>query len=133
MQRRFCVTALTLGSILTLIGVGLGLAEGWFLLHAEHTQAVILTVENEHPRFLFSTKQSRQYEITSAKALPGLHRGQTVAVVYRPDDPSDAHIEAGTPRWFLALIFSGIGVLVTYVGLYLSRRERESHQRYSRA
>ena len=118
--------ALTLGSILTLIGVGLGVAEGWFLLHSEHTQAIILAVEKDHPRFLFSTKQSRQYEITSAKALPGFHRGQSVAIAYRPDDPTHAYIEAGTPRWFLALIFSGIGVLVTYVGLYLSRREGES-------
>ncbi|QEE29286.1 DUF3592 domain-containing protein [Terriglobus albidus] len=128
MQRLFRVTALALGSILTLIGVGLGLAEGWFLLHAEHTQAVILTVENDHPRFLFNTKQSRQYEITSAKALPGLRRGQTVAIAYRPDDPTNAQIEAGTPRWFLALLFSGLGVIVTYLGLYLSRREHENQE-----
>lgn len=116
--------ALAFGSILTLVGVTLGIAEGWFLLHAETTQAVILSVPDGHPRFLYKTKQSRQYEVTSTRPLPQYHQGQAVQVAYTAGNPTDAHIISGTPRWFYAMVFSIAGVLMTYLGLWLSSLRR---------
>ncbi|WP_263409229.1 DUF3592 domain-containing protein [Terriglobus tenax] len=119
------ILLLTCGSITTLAGVGLGIYQGWFLLHAETTSGVILSVRNGHPRILFATKQSRQFEVTSAKPVPGVHQGQAVQIAYRVDNPTDAHITSGTPGWVYAFILAGSGVVITYLGLMAEHAYRK--------
>jgi hypothetical protein len=50
--------------------------------------------------------------------------GDTVDVLYDPDDPNDAKLAGFFNLWFLSLIFGALGAVFTGVGGYLAYRTR---------
>ena len=53
---------------------------------------------------------------------PGYQRGEVVNVLYAPDDPNNARIDAGLMNWFGPAMLLLMGALFTVVGATVLRR-----------
>lgn len=116
--------------ILVLIAGGLVLHTGSFLAGSVSTTGTVIELIGREdcstdddrrrtcrtvyaPTVRFTTSDGRQVDYRSRTATgPSLYReGQQVEVRYRPDDPTDARIDAFTDLWLAPLIVGGVGVI----------------------
>lgn len=71
------------------------------------------------PVIRFTGPGGRVVEFTeSVSSNPPAHRvGEQVKILYRPEDPSRARVASTVNLYLLAMIFGGIGGLVSIIGL----------------
>lgn len=68
------------------------------------------------------------FEHDSGSSSPGYRRGESVTVLYAPDDPGDAIIDAGLLNWLgpsLMIVLGGVFALVGGLGLRSRTKQRK--------
>lgn len=115
--------------------IGIGLLIGAFLIYlnisgfmAEAVSAqgtVIDLVQSRsssqrsyRPVVRFSTEDGQTLEFTSSFGSnpPGYARGDSVQVLYPPDDPQQARIHSFLALWLMPIIFAGVGGVFALIG-----------------
>jgi hypothetical protein len=71
-----------------------------------------------YPVYTFHDSQGQDHEITSSSgsSLSGYKVGQTVAVLYSPDQPEKAKLDGFFDIWFLTVLLVGSGTFGLLVG-----------------
>ncbi len=69
------------------------------------------------PVFEFTDRDDRMHRVTGsvASSPPSFRRGEAVTVLYRPENPQEAHIDSFMEAWLLPLIFGGLGGVFTSI------------------
>jgi Protein of unknown function (DUF3592) len=108
-----------LGGCFALLGVGIGLYNASFSFGTEQAQATVVRIENDAPVVEYDVKGKQFSFRSSISTSPGSYTvGEKVHVLYRPRDPSVAQIDTFTDRWFLPILFTGIGTIAVLIGKY---------------
>ena len=76
-----------------------------------------------YPVVRFETAEGRPVRFES-KVSTSDDVGDTVEVLYDPDDPEDAKLAGFLNLWFLSLILGALGAVFTGVGGYIAHRTR---------
>ncbi len=80
------------------------------------------------PVFTFVDNNDRPHRVVGgvASSPPSFHRGEGVTVLFRPENPEEAHIDSFMEAWLMPLIFGSIGTIFTGIaagfGIYALRR-----------
>jgi hypothetical protein len=116
---------LAIGLILLAIGARVTLRNLSFRRHASATAGVV--VDNvwsqgsdsvAHPKVEFRTGSGRVVTFIASVGSqpPSFHEGESVTVLYDPDDPTHAAIDTIMEQWFESMILGGLGAFSTLVG-----------------
>jgi hypothetical protein len=81
------------------------------------------------PVFEFVDRDDHVHRVTGTVASrpPSFKRGEAVTVLYRPENPEEAHLDSFMEAWFLPLIFGGLGSTFTSIAggvLFYAFRKR---------
>jgi hypothetical protein len=117
---------LAIGVILLAIGANITLRAHSFRSRASVASGVVL--ENVwssgsrnmsySPRVEFRTASGRVVHFVSrvSSQPPAFREGESVKVLYDPDDPTNASIDSFFEQWFGSLILGGLGLVFALVG-----------------
>jgi hypothetical protein len=132
--RRLAALFLAVG-LLALTGSGFwAVRTRAFLGRAEKAPGTVVALEPTrsdrstyyHPvvRFGLRSGQERTFRSHFGSNPPSHSVGETVEVLYDPDDPSDARIDSTFSRWGGVMIFAAVGAIFGAIGggILLSRR-----------
>ncbi|WP_369600686.1 DUF3592 domain-containing protein [Hahella sp. SMD15-11] len=89
-----------------------------------------------HPVIIFEDRAFKPYQFVAAQASSNLRTGETVTVLYDPEDPNKAHVASFESTWggtlicgFLGLIFISVGGGLIGWDIYHNRLSRKlQHQ-----
>ena len=128
------------GILFTTVGLGMFVREFVFANGALSTTGVIVdikTVEsidstNLVPIVKFTSKSGQTARIESTSTSPAPNVGQSVSVIYHPDDLKSARIDNFVNRWLFPIIFSLIGSIAYIIGTKgaLGTRQKSPNQGY---
>ncbi|MCB1505596.1 MAG: DUF3592 domain-containing protein [Hyphomicrobiaceae bacterium] len=134
-------TGLVLKTIFLGMGVMMALVGGALLLmtvqavsKSDRTSGEVVAIEKSHPMpaskggaprvtytpvIEFKAPDGATHRFTSSwhSTEPAYAVGEKVGILYRRDDPSRAFVDSFAETWLLPIIFSGIGLVFTLVGL----------------
>jgi len=125
-------TLFVLGGVVVLcVAAGIGFATQRFTSRAARADGVVarLNAGGSHPQIEFTTASGTRVSYPQGGFVFGYRVGQTVQVLYDPDDP-DHTARVGTvgALWFVPILLLGIGVAFVLSGILgnSSRRRRGS-------
>ena len=110
------------------IGIGLLAGAGYayhttssFVAQARKAQGTVVALRSGAPEVKFRTEDGREVRFTSSVSSkpPSYDVGETVEVLYRPDRPEDAEVDALMTLWFGAILLGGMGSVFSLVGAAL--------------
>lgn len=115
-----------LGLIFALIGFGWIISNASFESSAEQTKGTVIEIMRMHdsdgvqykPIVQFRDGSGIQREFTSSVSTSwqAYHKGETVDVLYDPENSNEALIDSSAERYFLPGIFAGVGSLFAAIG-----------------
>jgi hypothetical protein len=128
-----------IGTVFATIGIGFGWRSWDFEVGASRTPGTVIAMrrdgKNSRPVVKYSV-QGKEYEVvgTMSSNMNLYTVGEQIAVLYKPDKPENAQINAFSERWLFPAIFGGIGVVLGCIGwglllfklgaLFLSRKPK---------
>jgi hypothetical protein len=130
-------------SVFTLIGVGM--LAGVAILYVQTRSFIAEAVEvkgtvvraSDRPVVTFMDQRGVPVELTASTSTspPRYALGETVTVLYRPDDLSSARIKSFFDLWFGTVFLAGFGALFTAVGagFFIASRVRARKEEVLRA
>ena len=130
--RRACIVV---GPLFTTVALGFGIYTALFVRSSEAGTGTVISLTHTHggeqgeidfaPVFIVSAKDGHQYTVTAGVASkpPEFHVGQSVPVLYKSDNPSEAKISTFIQLWFLPLAFGIMGIVMSLCGYGLLRYE----------
>jgi hypothetical protein len=85
------------------------------------------TYTNYAPVFVFRDEAGATHTLRSslASSRERWHVGQTVSVLYSPNDPLKAQLDLFAARWGFPITLGIVGIVFTFVGLMIGRRLKE--------
>lgn len=122
------------GTVFLIVGIAVGASTMSFLDSAERTDGTVIELTERtstdsdgssstawYPTIEFTTPYGETISfVGSTGSNPPAHDvGDEVPVAYDPDNPSDAKLSAFLSLYLLPLIFGGIGVVFTPIGIGL--------------
>jgi hypothetical protein len=133
------VAFLVIGTIFTVIGLGIGVSSWNKFSSALRTEGTVVAfargkdwaAHHAYPVVRYRVR-GKDYEVRGhvSTSPPAYSLGDVVSVLYRPDRPDDELIDSFSERWLLPLVFSGGGLFFVSLSLVLLRyRERLIKQR----
>lgn len=112
-----------LAMILTVLGVGaLGfgavtLLRFWhFYSHAERTTATVVIADGQR-LFRFQTRRGETIELPAMAGADRFAEGESVGVLYLPEDPNDARLDRAFRWWLLPILLLLVGTALAGAGL----------------
>jgi hypothetical protein len=74
-----------------------------------------------YPIFQYRAPSGQEYTICSNTGTnpPGFKKGQSVGVLYDPDQPTEARLDTFVQLWLTTIIVSGLGSLFAIFGIVL--------------
>jgi Protein of unknown function (DUF3592) len=107
-----------------------------FVAEAERADGTVVAldrVEDEddadlyYPVVKFTTADGRTIEFrsSSGSSPPSHSEGDSVEVLYDPDDPQDARLSGFMDLWFAPLVCAALGTVFTAIGVYIVRPRRK--------
>lgn len=130
-RRKTRTAAWVVAAVLLFVGMvfaGAGAAVSWRSLQllqrsntADGMVVRMLSDGGSSKPVVMYTVDGKQYELigTIGTTPPAFKVGEKVKVLYRPNDPSYAVIDAFVERWLFPLIFGGIGLVIGSIGLLI--------------
>jgi Protein of unknown function (DUF3592) len=130
---------LGVGVLLLVVGAVVALFTARFIAGAERADGTVVDLvlsdsgddEDDQdvvyrPVVRFTTAEGRAVEFVSSlgSSPPSHSKGDSVEVLYDPDDPNDARLSDFLDLWFDALLAGGLGLGFTVVAAYVLRRTR---------
>lgn len=123
MQRQKATASWIVGGVFAAIGtvflcVGLGISwQSLQFLDAPKADGVIIAMGNGVPTAKYKVKNV-EYQVkgTVSSKPPAFSVGDKVTVLYKADDPADAHIDSFVERWLFLIIFGGLGAVFAAIG-----------------
>jgi hypothetical protein len=107
------------GAFFALVGIGIGFYNASYSFGTEKTQATVIRIESGSPVVEYDIKGKHFLFRSSISATsPTYTIGEKVNVLYRPRDPSAAHIDTFTDRWLFPSMFTGIGLISMLIGIF---------------
>jgi hypothetical protein len=132
---RFWVPSLILGALFAVVG-GLPLIDNLrFVARAEGADGVVVDLVDRgdyHPvvRFVTADEQSVQFEAGESAGDPSFFRvGESVGILYDPENPKDARLDTWVSRWGADAVLPLLGCfifLLSLAGVVQSRLARRS-------
>ena len=125
-------TLFVLGGVVVLcVAAGIGFATQRFTSRAARAEGVVarLNAGGSHPQIEFTTASGTRVSYPQGGFVFGYRVGQTVQVLYDPDDPAHtARVGTVGALWFVPILLLGIGVAFVLSGILgnSSRRRRGS-------
>jgi hypothetical protein len=126
------------------IGIGLLAGAGYvyldtsdFVANARKAQGTVVALRSGAPEVKFRTHDGREVQFTSSVSSkpPSYDVGEPVEVLYRPDRPEDAEVNALMTLWFGASLLGGMGSVFSLVGAALvfgwGRRAADSRLKFT--
>jgi Protein of unknown function (DUF3592) len=99
-----------------------------FVAGAEHATGTVIDLSREtdsegrvtlYPVVRFTTADGRTVQFLSSSGSSSPPEvGDSVDVLYDPDDPRDAQLSGFFDLWLFPLVFGGLGIAFTTVGLF---------------
>jgi hypothetical protein len=110
--------------------IGIGLLGGAFYLYrntsnfldtARKAPGTVVALRSGAPEVKFRTEQGREIQFTSSVSSkpPSYSVGDTVEVLYQPDQPDNAEVNSFMTLWLGVMIAGAMGTVFSLVGLAL--------------
>ena len=133
------------GLIVLTVGIVVGVRTAWFVHRAIPTEGKVVALESRRstgagtrrtrrssrtyvPVFEFKDSSGAVHRVTETVGSrpAAFASGETVTVLYRPENPEQAHIKALSTLWLGTLILVPMGLGFAIVGLLIFRAARGS-------
>ena len=134
------------GLIVLTVGIVVGVRTAWFVHRAVPAEGKVVALESRRstgvrtrrtrpsssrtyvPIFEFKDASGAVHRVTETVGSrpAAFASGETVTVLYRPENPEQAHIKALSTLWLGTLILVPMGLGFTIVGLLIFRAARGS-------
>jgi hypothetical protein len=138
MKRNVAFVLLAVGLACAALAASLGARTWSFVGHATRTEGKVVALDAHRssgrrhrttyrPVFEFKDSQGTTHHVTERVGSnpAAFDRGETVTVLYNPENPAEAHIKGFTTLWFGPTMAGGFGLVLFGIGgAVLVKRQR---------